>query len=82
MVEYITNTTSETLTYHECENIPFVENIESTLMDGNYIKLSTKEYIFADFSQVSSSEPVSKPQYFGFRNNNAIINLEFGYDEE
>lgn len=74
-------TTSETLEFFESDNIFFVQNITTTINEGMYIKLSNKEYIFANYSQVSDSEAVVTPLYFGYKNDNTLINLEFSYNE-
>jgi hypothetical protein len=81
MVNFITNTSSEALTYHECDNIPFVTEIDTQFMGGTHIKLGNKEYILADYTQVGETTPVNTPAAFGIKNNNTVINLEISYNE-
>lgn len=80
MINYIASTTSQTLTFHECETVLF-KDITTTVDRGTYVKLSNKEYIFDDYSRTTHLNTMTVPLYFGYRNNNPIINLEFSYDE-
>lgn len=77
-----TDTTAETLTFYEADNIPYITGLTTLFNSGMYIKLSNKEYIFADYSRVVKTELITTPLNYGYKNNNEIITLEFSYNEE
>lgn len=79
----ITNTEAGTLIFYEADNIPYINDITTRLNSGTYIKLTNKEFIFEDYSQVASSQNITIPQNQGYMaTNKTIMNLEFSYDEE
>lgn len=73
-------TTGEVLPFYESDDYQFIKGITSTITQGTYVKLPTQEFIFNDFSAIDEIVTLSKPNSYGYLNNNTIQELEFSYE--
>lgn len=80
MATLIQETTGEVLDFYENDDYQFIQNLTTTITQGTYVKLPTQEFIFNDFSAVDKIETLSKPQNYGYINNNTIQELDFTYE--
>lgn len=83
MADLVTEVESQVLTLHESENIPYIQNIESLVSVGTYVKLTNREFIFIDMSRVHDTEEiVPLPAKYGYPNNTPTLNFTVEYYEE
>lgn len=81
MADFFNGTYSEVLDFYESENYQYVKGVTTTITSGNFVKLPTNIYFFIDLSAIYNTVKLPTPQYFGFQNNNEILNLEFTNEE-
>lgn len=83
MADLVTGLESEILVVYESDNIPYIQNVESLISQGTYVKLTNREFIFIDMSQVYESTVVTpKPVKYGYINNTTTLNFTVAYHEE
>jgi hypothetical protein len=83
MAEFINGVESEVLTLFESDNIPYIQNIESVLSSGTYVKLTNREYLFLETSRAYSREEITPlPTKYGYVNNTETLNFTVEYYEE
>ncbi len=76
----ILNTNGEEIEVLEGLNYDFIKSIDTTLNEGLYIKLPSKEFIFSDFSKVETSEILTGNLRYGYQSNKELIELESSYE--
>lgn len=77
---FINTTEGEILDFYINEDYQFIKGLSTTITEGVYVKLPTHTYLFVDFSAVTSTEVIAKPQNIGYLSNNVIQELEKSYE--